>query len=242
MGLPAATIDTMPAARARRRATKDVSALPAPLVRLVSLDLDADALAAARRLLSEAELLHADRGAPPVARRRSALRAGLRRLAGDVLDLPPAAVPLHTGEHGRPELDVPGVDVACSRAGDLGLVALAVGRRIGVDVERVAPWRDSVLDEGWLSPAERSALLALDPPARGTAVARCWTRKEAVVKAGGTGLTRDLAGLRTGVAPGRSVVGGWLVAPVPMPGGLLASIATSLSDSAEEHAHGRLGV
>ena len=231
----------MPVASARRRATVDVL-LPAPLVRIVPLDLDADALDSGRRLLTDEERAHADRGAAPVARRRTALRAGLRRLAGGLLDLPPAAVPLRTGDNGRPEVDVPGVEVSSSRPGELGLVAAAVDRRIGVDVEPVAPWRDAVLDEGWLSPTERSALLALDPQERAVAVARCWTRKEAVLKAIGTGLTSDLVALEAGVAPGPAVVGGWLVAPVAVPAGLLASIATSPSDPAEEHVHGRLDV
>lgn len=229
----------MPVASGRRRAIVDVP-LPEPHVRIVPLDLHADALAAARRLLTVAERAHADRGAPPVARRRIALRAGLRRLAGDLLDLPPAAVPLRAGKHGRPELDVPGVDVACSRAAEIGLVAVAIERRMGADVEPVVPWRDSVLDEAWLSPGERTALLALTPSERATAVARCWTRKEAVLKAVGTGLTSDPAELEAGVAPGSAVVAGWLVEPVPAPAGFVANIATSFPDRAEEPAHGRL--
>jgi 4'-phosphopantetheinyl transferase len=241
--LPGATIYAMPVASAGRRTTAGIPRpSAAPLVRLVRLDLDDCSLAVERGLLTGEERAHADRGTPPVARRRTALRAALRRLAGEVLDLPPADVPLRSGEHGRPELAVPGVDLGCSRTGELGLVAVAVGSRIGLDVEPVRSEQDDALDENWLSPAERSALRALDPSARAVAVTRCWTRKEAVLKGVGSGLTDDLAGLEAGVAPGPVVVAGWRVEPVPVPAGHLASIATLASPfpAAEENAHGRL--
>jgi 4'-phosphopantetheinyl transferase len=228
----------MPVASGLRREAPDVQPLPPPLVRVVPLDIGVRALAAERRLLTPAELAHAGRGIAPVARRRIALRAALRRLAGELLDLPPAAVPLRVTQHGRPELDVPDVDVSCSRAGEVGLVVVAVGRRTGVDVEPVPPWRDDVLGDGWLSPAERSALRTLDPTARATAVTRCWTRKEAVLKGLGTGLIDDLPQLDAGVMPGEVIVDGWLVRPVAVPAGYVASVATVPPDFPEEPVHG----
>ncbi|RBY89592.1 4'-phosphopantetheinyl transferase superfamily protein [Blastococcus sp. TF02A-30] len=229
----------MPAACARRPAAAVAPRPSAPVVRLVPLERDPVALAADRRLLHADERAHADRATAAVARRRIALRAALRRLTGSFLALPPAAVPLHAGEHGRPELDVEGADVACSRSGEHGLVAVAVGCRMGVDVEQIAPWSHDALDEGWLSPAERAALLDLAPPARALAATRCWTRKEAVLKGTGSGLTDHLAALEVGVVPGPVVVGDWLVEDVPAPRGFVASIATSPSHPVEEPPRGR---
>src|SRR3954470_9513112 len=152
----------MPVVTVRDRAPGS-SAPPAagpsnPVVRLLSLQVEGAALAEARALLTVGERAHADRGVPSVARRRIVLRAALRRLAGETLALSPASVPIRTGRHGRPELEVPGVDLSCSRSDEHGLVAVSFGLRIGVDIERIAAWDDAVLDEPWLSENERRAL------------------------------------------------------------------------------------
>jgi 4'-phosphopantetheinyl transferase len=222
----------VPVVDARRRAPRPLTQPPAepptPAVRLVPLDLDAPALAAGRSLLTDEERAHADRGTAPVARQRIALRAGLRRLAGDVLGLPPSDVPLRTGAHGRPELDVPGFDVSCSRSGGLGLVAVAFRQRVGVDVERVTAWDDAVLAEQWLTDSERRQLTALVPASRAAAAARCWTRKEAVLKGIGTGLLAPADELEVGIAAGAVLVAGWRVADLPVPGGHVATLATRI--------------
>jgi 4'-phosphopantetheinyl transferase len=190
------------------------------------LALDDQALATERQLLTIPERAHADRGTAVVARRRTALRAGLRRLAGEALGLPPTMVPIRTGEHGRPELDLLGVDVSCSRSGNLGLVAVSFGMRIGIDIERITPWHDDLLTETWLTDAERRALGALDPIAAAVAAARCWTRKEAVLKGIGSGLTGEMAGLETGVEDGPAVVAGWHLSTVRVPSKHVATVAT----------------
>ena len=169
----------MPAVDARRRVPRPASPHPAApdslLIRQVRLDLDEASLSTARSVLSGPERSHADRGSAPVGRRRTALRAALRHLAGELLDLDPAAVPIVAGPHERPELQVPGTDLGCSRSGELGLIAVARGCRLGVDVERVRPWDDGVLTEQWLAPSERAELTAPGSVAvrtRGTPAAR----------------------------------------------------------------------
>jgi 4'-phosphopantetheinyl transferase len=220
----------VPVVTARDRAPGPSTASPArpsnPVVRLLSLHVEGGALAEARALLTSEERAHADRGIPPVARRRIVLRAALRRLAGEVLGLSPASVPIRTGRHGRPELDVPGVDLSCSRSDEHGLVAVSFGLRIGVDIERIAAWDDAVLDEPWLSENERRALSVLTRTPGAIAVTRCWTRKEAVLKGIGTGLLRTAADIAVGVAAGPVSVGSWRVDDLPAPEGHLASIAT----------------
>lgn len=219
----------MPAVDAPRRgpraASRRSAELRSVLIRQVALDLDRTSLAAARAVLSEPERAHADRGSTPVARRRTALRAALRHLAGEMLDLDPSEVPISAGEHGRPELSVPGVDLGCSRSGELGLVAVVRGHRLGIDVERVAPWENGVLAEQWLAASERAELTALDTGARALAAARCWTRKEAVLKGLGAGLHGRPAQLGVGTAEPPVLVAGWLVVPVPVPPGHVAALA-----------------
>jgi 4'-phosphopantetheinyl transferase len=202
------------------------STLPAAItLRVLDLTDTAWDLALAAADLTPAERERADRGIPAVRRRRLLLRSGLRRVLGSLLDVAPRDVPLQT-TGGRPVLPGSGLGLSCSADEGVALVAVAAGATVGIDVQR---HRDeeaaSAADEGWLSPAELARLAALPPgPARLRAVTRCWTQKEAVLKAEGTGLRRPPAGVETPVADtGR--VGPWALAPVAVPEQYVASLA-----------------
>jgi 4'-phosphopantetheinyl transferase len=196
-------------------------------VRLVDLVADDDGLSRAAAVLSPAELARARRGTPAVHRRRVLLRAALRTALAAELGVAPAAVPVRTAPSGRPGVGVPGLDVSCSAAGPLGVVAVGLGCRVGVDVERVAAWTPDVLDEGWLAGSEQAALTRLPVAARPLAVTRAWTQKEAVLKARGTGLRDDPAATVTVVGRAEGVVAGWAVRDVPVPDGWVASLAVA---------------
>lgn len=197
---------------------------------LVPLDLDDAEWDTAVSVLTPDERARTERGAPAVRRRRTALRAGLRAVLGEVLDCSPGEVPLRVATSGRPELCVPGraMDVSCSASGQVGLVAVAEGLRIGVDVERVAAWTAHTPAEGWLSPRETHALVSLPPDDRAVEVTRAWTRKEAVLKATGQGLSVPAALVEPCVGQRRRArAGGWWLTPVDVPPGLVASLASS---------------
>jgi 4'-phosphopantetheinyl transferase len=193
----------------------------------VRLDVTDDRLAAAAALLSPAELTHADRGTPQVRRHRVVLRAGVRSALGQALGLAPADVPLCTSPAGRPSVGPPfrDWDVSCSRRAGLGLVAVAHGARIGIDVEHVVPWSDAVRREGWLTAAEAAALDSLPPDRRDDAAARRWTQKEAVLKAEGTGLAVHPSLVEVSADGGRA--GRWTLVPVAVPHGFAATLACS---------------
>jgi 4'-phosphopantetheinyl transferase len=96
---------------------------------------------------------------------------------------------------GRPVALGLGLGVSLSHTG--GMVACAVGpRETGVDVEAldraVAP---EVLAPSCLTQDEAAAMLALPVAARPGRFLRLWTLKEAVAKATGEGLSRDLTRL-----------------------------------------------
>jgi 4'-phosphopantetheinyl transferase len=195
-------------------------------VRLVDLTDRADAVARAETLLTAAEVARARRGTPDVHRRRVLLRAAARAALGAVLGIDPREVPLATSPAGRPYLPGwPDVDVNCSASAGLGLVAIAQDQRVGVDLERVVPWSPSVLDEGWLAGEERTAMESLPLAARAEASARAWTRKEAVLKARGTGLLDDPSAVVTPVGRPAGVLEGWALCDLPVPRGWLASLA-----------------
>lgn len=213
-----------PAAGARRPAPPRLGLVP------LGADVDDAEVARAEAALTPAELARAGRGTAEVRRRRVLLRAALRTALADELGIDPRWVPLTAGAAGRPQLPAAtGLDASASASGDLGVVAVTRGARIGVDIECLAPWRqqpvDGALDEGWLCPAERAALERLPADHRADAAARVWTQKEAVVKGRGTGLQDDLAAVVTTVGATAGAVAGWDVRAVAVPAGWVASLA-----------------
>ena len=98
---------------------------------------------------------------------------------------------------------------------NLGLVAVAHGERIGIDVEHVVPWSDAMRREGWLTAAEAAALDSLPPDRRDDAAARRWTQKEAVLKAEGSGLSVHPSLVEVSADGGRA--GRWTSSRCPCP-------------------------
>ncbi|MFE0774929.1 4'-phosphopantetheinyl transferase family protein [Streptomyces sp. NPDC058861] len=129
------------------------------------------------------------------------------------------------GPHGKPYLR--GHDAAhfsLSHAGDRVLVAVAAVP-VGVDVETV-PEAGLVRDmAGALHPRERAELDALPAAARPAAFARCWTRKEAALKASGTGLARGAAEPYAGTAARPARIPGLHLVDLPPLDGHLAALA-----------------
>jgi len=144
--------------------------------------------------LAQDECARAELFRSPGARRayvagRSLLRAVLACHLG-IAD--PIAVPIRTGPHGKPSLDpaiAGGLEFNVSHSGGLVLVAVARRTSVGVDVEGERPYRDLLgVARRYFSRVEVRALETLPPEERAPAFRRCWTRKEAYVKAKGLGL------------------------------------------------------
>jgi 4'-phosphopantetheinyl transferase len=144
--------------------------------------------------------------------RFAAAHAAVRRLLSCYLAAGPAEIRFGrtpccecgSTEHGPPRIDWPSTDITCnlSGSGDHWLLAVTRGRRVGVDIE--VP-RD--VDTGQLAPtcltaAEQQYLSAHREDGQLDVFYRCWTRKEAVLKACGVGLSSSLRELE--VAPGRA--------------------------------------
>ena len=131
----------------------------------------------------------------------------LRALLAERIGVPPDELrfgrepcPLCGGEdHGRPVLadPGPGLEFSLSRAAGLALVALAP-TPVGVDVEAL-PDPGTVDDVApLLHPAEQARIADARLAARPAAFARAWTRKEAYLKALGSGIAADLVLTRPG--------------------------------------------
>jgi 4'-phosphopantetheinyl transferase len=123
--------------------------------------------------------------------RKASARANLRRILARYIDTPPQDVKFVYGEHGKPmlaEQDEPQFNL--SDSGSMGLVAVSRQARIGVDIELAREDRSFTgIADRFFAQAESDALRALSPEDRPAAFYRAWTRKEAYLKAWGTGLT-----------------------------------------------------
>jgi 4'-phosphopantetheinyl transferase len=144
----------------------------------------------------------------PVHRDRFVAGRGIQReILGRYLGIPPAALRFRATSHGKPLLDPPpaafDLRFNVSNAGDVALYALSVGRELGVDVEAHRPMPDALaIAERFFSAPENAVFGALDAGEREAAFFRCWTRKEAFVKAVGEGLSMPLDCFDVAFAPG----------------------------------------
>lgn len=142
----------------------------------------------------------------------------LRRVLSRYLDLPSAEIRLTSGEHGKRRLADPESGLRCnlSHSGSLALVAVSLGREVGVDVEKLKPGRDLVaLAARALDAAEAEAVRAATEDDRARVFYELWTRHEARLKCLGVGLT--------GAAPQPSPA--IAVAAVPIDPGFAAAVA-----------------
>jgi 4'-phosphopantetheinyl transferase len=164
-------------------------------------------------------------------------RATLRQILARILDHPPAEVPIARGHRGRPYVEHPNardLDFNVSHTRGVALIAVTRGRRIGVDIEhgQRAVNVDGIARK-FMSERERTALDGMWHDARRRALLRLWTCKEAMSKATGDALSapfRDLdidvrASLRLVHGPAPYTPERWVLVPVDVPGGYLATCA-----------------
>jgi 4'-phosphopantetheinyl transferase len=132
-----------------------------------------------------------------VGRRFIVSRASLRSLLGRYLAMPPSDVPMVSGLHGKPQLaaraEASDLQFNLAHSGELALVAVTRGCDVGVDLEQLRPiehWHE--IAARYFHVAEAAAIAAVDPSEQTAAFLRCWTRKEAILKACGVGLGHSL--------------------------------------------------
>lgn len=164
-------------------------------VHRLELDLGPGRLAGLSATLSPDELARAARFRfARDAERFVAGRGLLRAELAMRLDRAPETLRFGYGPAGKPFLsDHRELRFNLSGAGGLGLLAVADGIELGVDLE-LAESALSVVEiaEHFFSAAENEALRRTPLPDRPLACLRCWTRKEAYVKALGQGLQVSL--------------------------------------------------
>ena len=168
---------------------------------LWSLDPPEERLAGLRAHCAEDELARAARFVRAVHRdRHIAGRGRLREILGAETGRDPRDIVFVYGANGKPAMEG-GPEFNLSHSGDLAALAISRDGPVGVDVERRREIEDAVARHHF-SPAEYSALSGLSGADWLDGFYRCWTRKEAVIKTNGLGLSMPLDSFDVTLAPG----------------------------------------
>jgi 4'-phosphopantetheinyl transferase len=144
--------------------------------------------------LSGDELQRAERLRDAVKRAQFiAGRSGMRTLLGEYTHTHPRDLRFTYGPHGKPSLPDSQLQFNFSNSGGMALLAVSIDRAIGIDIEhRDRTIRVDSLAQHIFTEAELAAFNTLPGDARHAALLTAWTRKEAYIKALGTGFSLSL--------------------------------------------------
>jgi 4'-phosphopantetheinyl transferase len=136
----------------------------------------------------------------------AATRALLRIILGSYLGCDPKELVFRYLEKEKPSLHSPSgshLEFNVSHSGDISLLAFARDRTLGVDVEHLRDNFDhAAIARRFFSEQEQRQLADLPPSERYHGFFRCWTRKEAYIKALGAGLSLPLDQFDVSLKPG----------------------------------------
>lgn len=135
-------------------------------------------------------------------------RAFLRRLLGHYLKILPDEVRLIKSQAGKPSLHPshsPRIHFNLTFSMEVCLLAFSLDRELGVDVELLRTDLDhTTISKRYFSKSEHLALQRLPAEKQPEAFFVCWTRKEAFVKAVGTGFSLPLEAFEVAFLPGEA--------------------------------------
>ncbi len=169
-------------------------------------------------------------------------RAALREILAAYLGIAPREVAFIQNEFGKPALSTEqardGLSFNASHSASVAVVAVGRAGAIGIDIEQLRPMVDAESIAGrYFAPREAATFAALHPRGRIEGFFNAWTRKEAVVKALGGGLSIPLDSFEVSLRPGEPAVilggdlpdaasGRWLIHHLePAPGYVGALVA-----------------
>jgi 4'-phosphopantetheinyl transferase len=169
-----------------------------------------------------------------------AARALLRTILGAYLACDPKDLTFQYSNKGKPALGPSHANhnlaFNISHSATVALLAFTRGRQIGVDVEHIRQDFDiEGIARRFFSIHEQSEFLTFAPAEKYAAFFRCWTRKEAYIKATGEGLSLPLSQFDVSIAagdarallatrPDASEAGQWSLREIPAGSGYLAAL------------------
>ena len=133
-------------------------------------------------------------------------RAALRVILAGYLGITPRDVAYSVDAFGKPAVIAPQSSTALafntSHSAALALIAVARSGRIGVDVEQLRPlFEAESIAAHYFAANEAAAFATLEPRERVEGFYNAWTRKEAIVKAVGGGLSIPLHSFEVSLRP-----------------------------------------
>jgi 4'-phosphopantetheinyl transferase len=163
-------------------------------------------------------------------------RAVLRWVLGWCTGRDPHSFVISEGENGAPCLAGDGSELFCNASHSAGQAMVAVSRApLGVDIEQVREDIDCLaIADACYHSHERAQVQAAEGHGRVEMFFDIWTRKEAYLKATGTGLSAELTAFSTMAANDEiaddGAHGTWHVRPIRGPAGYRAALATRRSN------------
>lgn len=158
-------------------------------------------------------------------------RGMLRLILGRYLDIAPQDLKFQYGSVGKPALAYPDTSLCfnVSHSAQIALYAIAQNLEVGIDVEQVRSDCDyDAIASRFFATSEQSALNRLPPDLKSQGFFNCWTRKEAILKALGSGLTVPLDQFEVSLRPGEPAcllsannptqLGDWSLVDLPLEG------------------------
>jgi 4'-phosphopantetheinyl transferase len=165
-------------------------------------------------------------------------RAALRRILGKYTGTEPRELCFEAGEWGKPSLSGwADLRFNVSHSGDTAACAVA-RTEVGIDVQEIRPLTYMLqIAQRYFSPLEALAITELDAGGQTDAFFRCWTRKEAYLKACGRGLSVPLSSFTVSLDADsprllqseHGDVDRWQMRNVPARGGYKAALAVDIS-------------
>lgn len=165
-------------------------------------------------------------------------RGHLRDILGRYLRRPPCSVSIHCNAFGKPQLgngSAGKLHFNLSHSGGFAALAVSPVFDVGIDIEERRPLEENIA-ERFFSPREAGTLRRMSGERALQAFYRCWTSKEAFVKAHGAGLSLPLDSFDVSVDPDRPPallnLGGdrmaarqWSLLALDLPDGMSGTVA-----------------
>jgi 4'-phosphopantetheinyl transferase len=163
-------------------------------------------------------------------------RGILREILGGFLEIPPAELRFTYNAYGKPGVSDSALRFNVSHSGGWAMFAVTQAREVGIDIERINE-RTAIelIPARFFSAWETAQLCALPVEQQTQAFFRCWTRKEAYIKARGLGLSLPLDSFDVSLAPGEPAAllrgaGNYSVRELPAPEGFAAAVVAEGTD------------
>ncbi len=134
-------------------------------------------------------------------------RVALRDIVSRYLNVGFNDVSFFRNEYGKPfiakEINRENMECNLSHSGDIVLIGMSKGGKIGIDIERIREMDEmDALVRDYFSTIEQEYFKSLSPGEKIGAFFACWSRKEAYIKARGKGLSYPLDSFSVSVGPG----------------------------------------